>query len=145
MVEGPFLADGDDEAEVVDEVGEAEDDPEGHDGAQEAEDEDVFEVLLEVLLLQVVSTGEDHGREQPIEEDLFVEVEILDVFGEEHEESEDEPDEDADASFVDDVDLGGEGGTCLCSSILPSRMYRIIRMSRPMKMKAKSSMFIQTI
>ena len=122
MLQGAFLADGNDEAEVVDEVGEAEDDPKGHDGAKEAEDEDVLEVLLEILLLEVVATREDHGGQQPVEEDLLVEVQVLYVFGEEHQQSEHQPDQDADPRLVDHVDLRGSQDTCLCSSILPSRM-----------------------
>ncbi len=134
-----------DQPPFADQNSEPEDDPECRNCPEEAEEQDVLEILAEVLLLQVVAPREDHGRQQPIKEDLFVEVDLVHEAEQRSQEPEEQSDDDADAGLMQVVPLDGGGSTCLCSMSLPSRMYRIIMMIIPIRMNANSSMFILSI
>jgi len=79
-----LLAYRNDQVQMVNKIGEAKDGPKGHNGPQKAKDHDILEVLLEILLFEIVSSSEDHGRKKPVEEDFFIKVDISDVFAEEH-------------------------------------------------------------
>ena len=133
-----LLADGDDPLELIDEVGESEDSSKGDDGAKKAKQKNVLKVALKVFLLEIVSACEDHGGEEAIEKYLFVEVDVRDVFGEVDQQSKEQSDDDADSGLVDHVDLVGLGGTFRCSRYFPMRMYRIIRIKIPIRIKENS-------
>lgn len=68
-----------DPIEFVDEIGKAEDDSKGCDGANEPIDEDILEILAEILLLEIISSCKDHGGKQRIEEDFLIEIYILNL------------------------------------------------------------------
>lgn len=107
---------------IVNQVRQSEDSPECDDGTQKAKQEYVLEVFLKILLFEVVSTREDHGWKQAIEEDLFVKVDIFDILRDVHDESEQKADDDPDASLMNEVYLNETMATCRCSRYFPMRM-----------------------
>ena len=67
-----------------------------------------------MLLFEVVASCKYHRWQQAIEENLFVEVNLLDAATEGDYPSKNEADQYACASLVQDVYLYGGVGTCLC-------------------------------
>lgn len=106
----------------IDQHSQSKDDPKGSDGSNKSIDKDILEVLPEIFLLEIISSSEDHRRQQAIEEDLLIEIYLGDIAAEVQDASEKEADDDADARLMQDVDLSRGGGTCLCSQKLPIRL-----------------------
>ena len=91
--------------QFIDHVGEGENDAEADKGSSHPIQCNVYEVLEELFLFEVVAPRENHGRQQCIEEEFLVELYFREIVEEVHSEPEDEADDDSDAGFVDDMDL----------------------------------------
>ena len=61
-----------------------------------------------------LSACEDHRGQQPIEKDLLVEIDVFDIFAEEHQEAENQAYQNADSCFMYHMNLSEGRGTCLC-------------------------------
>ena len=99
------LSDGDDPFELVDEVGKSKDDSKGDDGAKEAKEEDILEVLLEVIFFEIISSSKDHRRQQSIKEDLLTKVDILNISKKIDNQSKQQSNNDPNTSLVNEVYL----------------------------------------
>ena len=91
--------------EVIDEIGEAENDAEADKSGAHSVEGNVDKVLEEFLLLEVVPGREDHWGQECIEKEFLVELVLGDIVDEEEDETEDEADDDADSGLVNEVDL----------------------------------------
>ena len=60
--------------QLINQVSQAEHDPKAEESGSYSVQGNIHKVLEEFLLLQVVPTREDHGWQQGVEEDLFVEL-----------------------------------------------------------------------
>ena len=71
--------------------------------------------MEESSFFEIISSCEYHGWKQSIEEDFFIEIEMVEVIDEVHNKSEDEADYYSNSSLMYDVDLSIEkDGTFLC-------------------------------
>lgn len=87
-------------------IGESECDSKGDDRPDYCINQNVGDVFTKVLLLEIVASCEDHGREEPVEEYLLAELQFFDIDDEVEEEAEYKSNEDACSCFVDEVELG---------------------------------------
>ena len=78
--------------QIIDKRCESEHDPKGSYRTGQTVDQDELEIFTEILLLEVITPREDHGRQQPIEKDLLVEVHLGNVVEVVQESSEDDAD-----------------------------------------------------
>jgi hypothetical protein len=98
-----------------------------------------LKVFTKIFFLQIIPTSEDHRRQQTIEEDLLVEVNLVDIVYQIHDSSEDETNKNADTSLMNGVNLRDLRGTLRCSSVLPMIAYIMMRMMIPIKISENSS------
>ena len=106
-----MFSEGSNPLQLVNKVGEAEDDKEGDQSANESIDEDVLDIFEELFFFEIVATWEDHRREEGEEEDFFTELKLREIMCEVDDNAEDETDEYAGACFMNVVELNSEGGT----------------------------------
>jgi len=99
---------------MVNKVGQSEYGSEGNDSSKKTEDKNVLEVLFEIFFLEIVSACKNHGWKQSIEKDLLIEINVFDIFGEEHQQTENQAYQNADSGLVDHMNLGDGRVTCLC-------------------------------
>lgn len=125
--------------QMVDEVCKPENNSKGHDGSQQSKQQNILKVFTKIFLLEIVPTSEDHRRQQTIEEDLLVEIDLVDIVYQVHDGPEHKTDKNADTSLMNGVNLRDLRGTLRCSRVLPMIAYIMMRMMIPIKISENSS------
>ena len=65
--------------QFIDQHSQPKNDAKRSNGPYKSIDKDILEVLPEIFLLEIISSSEDHRRQQAIEEDLLIEVYLGDA------------------------------------------------------------------
>ena len=65
--------------QIIDKCSESEYDTKGSNRTNQTIDQYELEVFPEIFLLEVIPSRKDHGRQQPIEKDLLIEIDLRDI------------------------------------------------------------------